>query len=82
MDFKKRLQNESEFDHWEEGVDGGRTYWFEVKGRNGGKARYIKTTDSDEITLTFVQQIFDAEGTLIEHHQKYPIDTGHQTVKP
>ncbi len=82
MNLKKRAQNEAEFDHWEETSSGGRVYWFEIIGRAGGKARYVKTADSQEVTLSFVQEIYDKEGMLIEIHEKYPVDKGHRKLKP
>jgi hypothetical protein len=77
MDVDKRKKNEKEFGNWTGTVVGGRKYWFEVVGRNGGKARYVKEVDSEEITITFWQEIFDQQGALIEVHEKYPIDKGH-----
>jgi hypothetical protein len=35
----------------------------------------------DEQTVSFIQKIYDDEGELIEIHQKYPMDTGHQHLK-
>lgn len=55
MDNAKRLKNEKEFDKWEELPAGGRRYYFDVQGKNGGFARYIKITDIEEKTLSFVQ---------------------------
>lgn len=77
---QKRERNEKEFGNWEDLENGGRRYWFEVTGRYGGKARYVKVVDKDEITLTFVQEIYDSEGILIEIHEKYPIDKGHKKI--
>ena len=53
MDVSKRKQNEKEFINWTETSKGGRKYWFDVKGRNGGKARYVKEVDNDEVTIAF-----------------------------
>lgn len=33
--------------------------------------------DENETTRTFVQKIFDKLGSLIEIHEKFPIDKGH-----
>ena len=30
--------------------------------------------------MRFYQQIYDQDGQLVEVHQKYPEDTGHQLV--
>lgn len=76
----KRIKNEKEFENWEDLITGGRKYWFDVKGKSGGFARYIKTTDYDENTLTFVQEIYDKQGNLISIHEKYPTDKGHQNI--
>jgi hypothetical protein len=78
MNNKKRERNELEFGQWEELPTGERKYWFDIKGKRGGLARYIKTTDADENTLTFVQEIYDSKGKLISIHEKYPVDKGHQ----
>lgn len=53
MNEKKRRENESEYESWVEKEDGSRIYSFEVQGRLGWKARYVKEVDSDEITLRF-----------------------------
>ena len=65
----------------EELLSGGRRYWFEVAGRRGWKARYVKEVDADEITIRFWQEIYDDRGQLIEIHEKYPVDKGHQQVQ-
>ena len=75
--MSKRIKNEGEFEHWSETADEGRKYWFDVVGKSGGFARYIKYVDKDEITLSFVQEIYDARGMMREIHEKYPIDKGH-----
>jgi len=31
----------------------------------------------EEITISFVQEIYDSSGVLREVHEKYPIDKGH-----
>jgi hypothetical protein len=73
-----RKQNETKFGRWEELPDGGRRYSFELSGRQGWLARYIKEVDSNETTLRFWQEIYDDQGKLIEVHEKYPVDKGHQ----
>lgn len=57
--------------------DGGRIYSFEVAGKLGWKARYVKEVDREEITMKFYQEIYDGSGILREIHEKYPIDKGH-----
>ena len=80
MDEQKRRQHEKKFGSWETLPGGGRRYWYEVQGRRGWKARYVKEVDADETTRKFFQEIYDNHGQLVEIHQKYPIDTGHQKV--
>jgi hypothetical protein len=75
-----RAQNEKKFGHWDELPDGGRRYWLDVAGRLGWRARYVKEVDAAENTLRFWQEIYDDQGTLIEIHEKYPLDSGHKKV--
>jgi hypothetical protein len=81
MNVNKRNQNESEFEFWEQLPDGSRKYWFDIKGKTGGFARYIKTVDANEVTISFVQEIYGSDNKLIEIHEKYPIDKGHKKVE-
>ena len=76
-----RPQNERKFGSWEELPNGGRRYWFEVAGRRSWKARYVKEVDADENTVRFWQEIYDDQGKLVELHEKYPVDKGHQQVQ-
>jgi hypothetical protein len=77
-----RKRNERKFGNWQELPNGGRRYWYELLGRNGWKARYLKEVDAKDVTTRFWQEIYDESGQLIESHQKYPADTGHRKVKP
>jgi hypothetical protein len=43
----------------------------------GWKARYVKTVDADEKTLSFKQEIYDENEKLVEIHEKFPEDKGH-----
>jgi hypothetical protein len=81
MNEQKRQQNEKKFGSWEELPEGGRRYWYEVTGRHGWKARYVKEVDAEETTLKFYQEIYDDRGELVEIHEKYPVDTGHRKIK-
>ena len=81
MDAQKRAQNERKFATWEELAAGGRRYSFLVMGRSGWRARYVKEVDANEVTVRFYQEVYDADGTLREIHQKFPVDLGHQPVK-
>ncbi len=75
-----REQNEKRFKNWEDLPDGRRRYWSDRKGAEHGFQRMVKIVDADEITLQLVQEIYNDDGRLIERHQKYPEDTGHQTL--
>ena len=75
-----RQQNEKKFARWEELPGGGRRYRLDVTGRLGWQARYLKDVDADEQTLKFWQEIYDEQGTLMEIHEKYPVDKGHQKM--
>jgi len=77
-DERKRRENERKFGFWEELPNGGRRYFYEVQGRYGWKARYVKEVDSSEQTVLFYQEIYDGIGRLIEIHEKYPVDKGHE----
>jgi len=36
--------------------------------------------DANETTLRFWQEIYDDQGTLVETHEKLPVDKGHTKV--
>ncbi|MGH8102899.1 MAG: hypothetical protein ACREJQ_00080 [bacterium] len=76
-----RDQNERKFPNWEPLPADGRRYWLDLLGRQGWKARYVKEVDANEVTVRFYQEIYDETGKLVEVHQKYPLDQGHQKVK-
>jgi hypothetical protein len=80
MDARKREQNERKFGAWRDLPDGGRAYSFEVKGRSGWRARYVKEVDAEGSTVRFYQEVFDGDGRLREVHEKYPTDFGHRQV--
>lgn len=80
MNKKKREKNEAEFESWIEKEDGNRIYSFEISGRMGWKARYLKEVDREEITLKFWQEVYDRNNILREIHEKYPVDKGHKKV--
>ena len=81
MNNKKRIQNEKKFPNHEDLPDGSRIYWFEVPGRIGWKAKYVKTVDEEETVLSFRQEIYNDKGILVEIHGKYPIDKGHVKIE-
>ena len=76
--MSKRQQNEKKFGQWKDLPGGGRRYWLEVPGRHGWRALYLKEVDAGEATTRFWQEIFDDAGRLVEVHEKYPVDKGHQ----
>lgn len=80
LENKRRL-NERKFPKWKELPGGGRRYLLEVKGKHGWKARYVKEVDANEVTVRFFQVVYNEKGDLVELHEKYPVDTGHRTVK-
>jgi hypothetical protein len=75
-----REQNERKFPSWVDLPSGGRRYWLDVPGRHGWRARYIKEVDVAERTVAFRQEIYDADGKLVEVHEKFPLDEGHRKV--
>jgi len=44
------------------------------------RARYLKQVDAEEQTIRFWQEIYDADGLLVEIHEKYPNDLGHKHI--
>ena len=75
-----RKRNEQKFGAWDNLPNGGRLYQLEVTGRSGWRARYCKEVNARETTLRFWQEIYDGKGRLVEKHEKYPVDKGHQKV--
>lgn len=75
-----REQNESSFGQWEELSNGGRRYLKRVAGHTSRFALYVKEVDANEITVLFRQEIYDATGSLVEIHEKYPFDKKHQRL--
>jgi hypothetical protein len=80
LDERKRQQNERKFGSWKELPRGGRRYEYEVKGRHGWRAVYVKEVDASEVTIRFLQEIYNTQGVLVEIHEKYPVDKGHQKL--
>ncbi len=80
MNKKQRLKNEVEYESWIDKEDGGRIYSFEIKGKLGWKAKYLKEVDSEEVTIKFWQEVYDDKNVLKEIHEKYPVDTGHKKL--
>jgi hypothetical protein len=80
MDARKRQQNERKFGSWHDLSNRGTLYSYEVKGRSGWRARYVKEVDAQESTVEFYQEVHDDDGKLREVHHKYPVDLGHRQV--
>ncbi len=80
--LQKRKRNERKFGNWIDLPNGGRRYWYEVRGRKGWSARYVKEVDAEENTVRFWQEIYDERGRLVEIHEKFPVDKGHQRFCP
>lgn len=76
-----REQNERRFKNWDDLPNGGRRYWTQRRGAVSGYQRMVKIVDADETTLQVVQEIYNEDDVLIERHQKYPVDTGHQRLQ-
>jgi len=51
----KRKLNEAKFPNWIDLPNSGRKYWYDVKGKFGFRARYIKEVDKEEKTAKFYQ---------------------------
>ena len=75
-----RTQNEKKFGQWDELPGGGRRYRLDVPGKLGWLARYFKDVDAGETTVRFGQEIYDDTGKLVETHEKFLVDKGHQKV--
>jgi hypothetical protein len=73
-----RAQNEKKLGQWIELPGDGRRYRLDVLGKSGWSARYFKEVGVNETTLRFWQEIYDDQGKLVETHEKFPIDKGHQ----
>lgn len=74
-----RAQNEGKFGQWDE-LPGSGAPLSARRARPARLARYLKDVDANEKTLRFWQEIYDDTGKLVETHQKFPVDTGHQKV--
>jgi hypothetical protein len=80
MNEKQRQKNEREYEQWIKTEEGGRIYSFEIPGKLGWKAKYLKEVDHEEQTIRFWQEIYDDKNILREIYEKYPIDKGHQKL--
>ena len=78
MNEKQRQKNETEYGSWIEKENGGRTYWFEISGKLGWKAKYLKEVNTEEVTIRFWQEVYDDKNVLKKVHEQYPVYKGHQ----
>jgi hypothetical protein len=76
-----RRANEKRYKQWTETDTGGRIYVRKVLGQYRWYALYIKEVDSKEDIIHFRQEIYDEQDILVEVHEKYPIDKGHQKAE-
>ena len=75
-----RQSNENRFKQWRASETGGRIYYKKVAGLYGRYAFYFKEVDEHESIVRFWQEVYNAKDELIEIHEKYPIDNGHQKI--
>jgi hypothetical protein len=78
--MSSREQNERKFGQWTTLPSGGRHYWRDIPGRSGWRARYCKEVDASADTQRFWQELYDETGNLVEIHEKFPVDRGHEKV--
>jgi hypothetical protein len=69
LDARKRSDNERKFGNWDALPDGGRRYWYDMEGRLGWLARYVKEFNAKEQTVRFYQEIYNEAGQLVEIHE-------------
>ena len=72
LDARKRRLNERKFGQWSALPNGGRRYGYDVPGRLGWTARYVKEVDAAEETVRFRQEIFDEEGAAYRGPREVP----------
>ena len=69
LDLNKRKNNEKRFRNWKELSNGHRIYHYEILGRHGWKAQYVKEVDENEITVRFYQDIYNEDNVLVERQE-------------
>jgi hypothetical protein len=82
---KRRQRNERDWPEWEDLPGNRRRYWFRRPRREWGWQIMFKEVVFDpktqlEETARLWQEIYDDDGRLVERHQKFPADTGHQKL--
>ena len=82
---KRRQQNERDWQNWEDLPENRRRYWLKRTGAVWGwqilfKEVLFRPETQLEETTRMWQEIYDDHGKLVESHQKFPTDTGHQTL--
>ncbi len=76
-----REQNEKKFGNWKNLAHGGRLYHLDVPGHHGRLATSRKLTRMKIPFASFRQEIRNEKGELVEIHEKYPEDKGHQRIE-
>jgi hypothetical protein len=82
---KRRQRNERDWPHWHDLPENRRRYWIRRAGARWGWQILFKEVLFDpntrlEQTVKLWQEVYDDEGKLVERHQKFPTDTGHQKL--
>ena len=82
---KRRQRNEKDWPNWVDLSNNRRRYWVRRPGREWGWQILFKEVIFDpktqlEETARMWREIYDSDGKLVESHQKYPADTGHQKL--
>ena len=82
---KRRQRNERDWPDWEDLPANRRRYWIRRQGREWGWQILFKEVVFDpktqlEETARMWQEIYANDGRLVESHQKFPVDTGHQKL--
>src|SRR6266566_2196195 len=66
MEVAKRRQNERKFGTWRHLPDSGRLYSYEVKGRSGWLAKYVKQVDEKNRRSCSVRKCSMATGIFVK----------------
>ena len=92
---RKRVKNEKKFSCWKELEGGGRKYWYEVVGKFGFRACYVKEVDEkpflrkksftkrNKVYYFWIKPFLKVcyKGNLVEVHEKFPTDFGHRKIE-
>jgi len=81
---KKRIENERKFSHGEKLPNGDRKYGYEIIGKFGYKARYVKEVNRKEETVRFRYRNFNNFSGLLSskfRQTRYQKSGGSRRVK-